>query len=85
MHSKYPTVKLTIVMLIITFHIYSVGRVIHSLIYVVCLDLLYWLFNITHKSGYRYPTNTMYSHATYVFARCWKPSCRYMWGQLSNN
>ena len=48
MHSKYPTVKLTSVMLLITFHIYCVGRVIHSLMYVVYLDLLYWLFDITH-------------------------------------
>ena len=41
MHSKYPTVKLTIILLIIIFHIESVWRGIHLSMSVVYLDFLY--------------------------------------------
>ena len=66
MHSTYLTIKLTIIMLIMIFHISSVGRGIHLSMCVVYLDLLYLLSIITNKATYLYPSNTMYSYATYA-------------------
>ena len=52
-------------MLIIRFHIYSVGRIIHSLMYVVYLDLLYWLSIIFHRTGI-VALQTQYIHIQHI-------------------
>ena len=51
-------IKCSIIIISITLH--------HSLMYVVYLDLLYWLSIITHRIGNDYPSYTMYPCTTYA-------------------